>query len=103
MSVKMLDNVQDLVPALQRLAARHVAYGSTLEQYGAVGEALLYALEQVSGTQWNAAVADAWVTVYSLMLSVMIPAQVEADAAKKAKAAAAAATANGASAVANGL
>jgi hemoglobin-like flavoprotein len=80
-----------------------VAYGSTLEQYGAVGEALLYALEQVSGTQWNAAVADAWVTVYSLMLSVMIPAQVEADAAKKAKAAAAAATANGASAVANGF
>jgi hemoglobin-like flavoprotein len=101
MSVKMLDNVQDLVPALQRLAARHVAYGSTLEQYGAVGEALLYALEQVSGTQWNAAVADAWVAVYSLMLSVMIPAQVEADAAKKGKAAAA--TASGASAVPNGV
>jgi hemoglobin-like flavoprotein len=102
MSVKMLDNIEELIPALQRLAARHVAYGSTLEQYGAVGEALLYALEQVSGTQWNAAVADAWVTVYSLMLSVMIPAQVEAEQAKAAKAAAAA-TANGASAAANGL
>ena len=102
----MLDNVQDLVPALQRLAARHVAYGSTLEQYGAVGEALLYALEQVSGNQWNAAVADAWVTVYSLMLSVMIPAQIEADKVKQAKAAATASgesTANGAPTVANGL
>jgi hemoglobin-like flavoprotein len=95
----MLDDLPQLVPALQRLAERHVAYGSTIEQYTAVGAALLFALEQVSGTQWNADVADAWLTVYSLMLSVMIPAQVEAEQAKAAKAAA---TASGESA-ANGL
>ena len=49
LSVATLEDLPSLVPRLQSLAARHIRYGSTIAQYGAVGEALVWALQTVAG------------------------------------------------------
>ncbi|KAG5175611.1 globin-like protein [Tribonema minus] len=84
LSIATLADLPSLVPRLQSLAARHIRYGSTIAQYGAVGEALVWALQTVAGDAFTPAMAGAWVEVYSLILSFMIPAQVEAEAKRRA-------------------
>ncbi len=46
-AVSGLDNLDELVPVLQQLAKRHVAYGVTADDYTPVGNALLYTLKPV--------------------------------------------------------
>lgn len=80
-AVTALDKLDVLVPALEQLATRHINYGVKVEHYGVTGEVLLYALEKVSGPEnWTPEVAKAWLIVYSVMMSVMIPATQKAEA-----------------------
>lgn len=74
-AVHLLDSVDALRPKLEALALRHVAYGAKLEDFGVVGEALLYALAASLGPAlFTPEVEHAWVLSYSLMLSIMLPA-----------------------------
>lgn len=66
-----LDVVSDAASAL---AIRHVSYGVTADQYAPVGEALLWALEQLLGNRFGPAEAAAWTKAYALLSSVMIAA-----------------------------
>jgi len=80
-AVTALENLPVLVPTLEQLAIRHIAYGAKCEHYAVVGEVLLYALETCLGKDnWTPEVANAWLTVYSVMMSVMIPATQKAEA-----------------------
>jgi len=73
-AVSKLDDLETLVPILQSLAVRHVAYGVKDSHYQTVGAALLKTLEQGLGTEFTAEVKEAWTTVYNLMAEVMISA-----------------------------
>lgn len=51
----------------EALGKRHVAYGVSAEQYEAVGSALIWALGQCLGDDFNDEVEAAWRKVYGLM------------------------------------
>lgn len=73
-AVSLVDDLPKLVPALQDLAKRHVKYGVRVPHYAVVGEALLYALKTCLGEeQATSEVMHAWLTVYSVMISVILP------------------------------
>jgi hemoglobin-like flavoprotein len=70
--VNGLSNLPTILPAASALAKRHVQYGATMEHYGPVGEALLWALEKGLGPKWTPAVASAWTKAYTTLSGYMI-------------------------------
>lgn len=76
-----LENLDELVPAVQDLGRRHIGYGTLPEHYDAVGAALLWTLEQGLGDAWTPPAKDAWTTAYTVLATVMKAAAAEAKAA----------------------
>lgn len=70
-AVGKLHDLDTLVPILQGLAQRHVAYGVKDAHYQTVGGALLKTLGQGLGPDFTPAVHDAWASVYGVMSDVM--------------------------------
>ena len=73
-AVNSLNDLDALVPALQDLAIRHVAYDVKAEDYDTVGQALLWTLEKGLGDAFTPEVKEAWTETYVLMSSTMIAA-----------------------------
>lgn len=73
-AVGKLNDLGTLVPILQGLGKRHVAYGVADSHYATVGGALLKTLEQGLGPAFTPAVKSAWTEVYGVMADVMIKA-----------------------------
>lgn len=72
--VKSLDQALTLSDQLERLAVRHLAYGAQAAHYAVVGEVLLYSLEECIGEEeWTHEMKAAWLTAYSVMMTVMLP------------------------------
>src|SRR5258708_4964881 len=65
--VKGLDRLDALTPAIQQLGIRHVQYGVTRDDYAVVGEALLWALEQMLKERYTADVREAWTAMYGIV------------------------------------
>ena len=65
------DDMERLLPALAALGKRHADYGIEDRHFDSVGEALIWALSDVLGDAFSAAVRDAWSQAYSLIASVM--------------------------------
>jgi hemoglobin-like flavoprotein len=59
-AVNGLDRLDRIVPAVQQLGIRHVAYGVKEEHYSTVAAALLWTLEQGLGPDFTPEVRDAW-------------------------------------------
>jgi chemotaxis signal transduction protein/hemoglobin-like flavoprotein len=78
-----------LVPHLEELGRRHVAYGAVPAHYEAVGTVLVETLGEIAGDLWTDELRDAWSDAISLVATVMI----DAAAAVEAPATAAAPTA----------
>lgn len=76
LAVNRLDDLAVLVPALDQLGKRHVAYGVLPTHYQTVGAALLKTLEQGLGPAFTSEVKDAWTSVYAVMTDVMVKASV---------------------------
>ncbi|GAB2595995.1 globin domain-containing protein [Spirosoma areae] len=57
---------------LVQLAQRHTAYGVKPAHYKAVGQALLWTLEQGLGKDWNAEVHRAWEACYDDLTRIML-------------------------------
>lgn len=74
LAVKGLDNLDKLVPVLQKLGRAHSGYGVQAPHYVTVAEALLWTLEQGLGEAFTPEVKDAWTNVYSLLAETMIAA-----------------------------
>ena len=70
-AVKSLDDIDSLIPVLQDLAARHVDYGVTADDYTPVGNALIFALRTGLGNDFTPGLRAAWVEVYSTIANVM--------------------------------
>ena len=70
-AVNGLDRLEVIVPAVQDLGKRHVAYGVTDKHYDTVGAALVWTLEQGLGAEFTAEVKEAWVKVYGLLATTM--------------------------------
>ena len=66
-----------LIPILAELAERHVSYHVKAEHYGTVGLALVTTLERTLGSHVDAPTKAAWVELWSLICTVMIPAHVQ--------------------------
>ena len=70
-AVKGLERLDQLVPVVQDLGRRHVAYGVTDAHYETVGSALLWTLEMGLGRAFTPEVKDAWTTVYGVLATTM--------------------------------
>ena len=73
-AVRLLDMPGQLVPALQRLGARHAGYGVEPAHYASVGRALLDTRAMALGKQFDAATREAWTALYTLASRTMIEA-----------------------------
>ena len=70
-AVNSLDRMDQLLPALQSLGARHVIYGVRDKDYGTVGRALLWTLRKGLGEAFTPDVEAAWSNVYATLASAM--------------------------------
>jgi len=71
MAVKGLDDLNKLVPVLQRLAEKHVDYGVKAEHFTPVGNALLFALKQGLGDEFTKETRQAWVDTFRIVATTM--------------------------------
>lgn len=69
--VNGLNELGEIVPAVQALGRRHVDYNVKPEHYETVGAALLWTLEQGLGDAWNTDVEQAWTEVYGVLSTTM--------------------------------
>jgi nitric oxide dioxygenase len=72
--VNGLDDLSAIVPAVQALGKRHVAYGVKAEHYDLVGSALLWTLAQAFGKAFTDDVQAAWATAYGIVAETAITA-----------------------------
>lgn len=73
-AVKGLNDLDSIVPAVQKLGKRHAAYGVTEDHFAPVGEALLWTLEQGLGELWSPELKEAWAITYAVLADTMISA-----------------------------
>jgi hemoglobin-like flavoprotein len=71
LAVKGLDRLDQLVPAVQSLGARHAGYGVQDHHYETVGTALLWTLEKGLGEDFTPETREAWTKVYSVLSQTM--------------------------------
>jgi hypothetical protein len=71
MVVNNLPEPRRISPAIRDLAVRHVEYGVKLADYDALGEALLWTLEQVLGEDLSPSVREAWAVCYDELAGEM--------------------------------
>ena len=69
--VRSLDRLDELVPAVEALGRRHVAYGVRDAHYATVGGALLWTLQQGLRPAFTPATREAWTAAYTLLAGVM--------------------------------
>jgi len=80
-AVNGLDRLDAIVPAVQDLGKRHVAYGVKDEDYDTVAAALISTLEVGLDKFFTDDVREAWVTVYTVLASTMKDAAATAEVA----------------------
>jgi hemoglobin-like flavoprotein len=71
LAVRGLDNLEVLVPAVQKLGVGHVDYGVKEEHYAVVGEALIWTLGKGLGDAYTDEVKEAWLAVYTVLATTM--------------------------------
>lgn len=71
-AVNGLDDIEKLVPVVQKLGKGHAGYGVKPAHYGTVAQALLWALGEGLGDAFTPEVKEAWTNVYMLLAETMI-------------------------------
>lgn len=69
--VNSLTRLEEIVPTVQDLGRKHVAYGVRPEHYDTVGAALLWTLEQGLGSAFTPQVKAAWAAAYGTLATAM--------------------------------
>jgi methyl-accepting chemotaxis protein len=69
---KSLRNLEAITPTLQRLGAKHVAYGARPEHYPVVAAVMLDSMAAVAGDAWTAEIEGAWAAALTLVAGAMI-------------------------------
>ncbi len=70
-AIQGLDDINGLIPVLEKMAVQHLGYGVKERDYTTVGNALLFALKTGLGEQWNPELRQAWVDTYRIIAQVM--------------------------------
>ena len=70
-AIKSLDDLNALVPVLQNLAAKHIDYGVSVEDYTTVGNSLIFGLKTGFGDEFTPELKEAWIEVYTTIANVM--------------------------------
>lgn len=70
-AVNGLNDLNALVPVLQKLAVAHVDYGVTADDYTPVGNALINTLAQGLGSDFDPETKQAWKDLYRVVAQVM--------------------------------
>jgi hemoglobin-like flavoprotein len=86
-AVDGLDHLDDLVPILVKLGARHVKYGVRPEHFELGGEALIWTLEQGLGDALTPPVRDAWIEAWNAIAGAMLTGMRQAELAGASEAA----------------
>jgi hemoglobin-like flavoprotein len=79
-AVNGLDRLETIVPAVQDLGRRHVAYGVKDKDYDTVAAALIWTLGQGLGDAFTDELKDAWVETYTVLATTMKDAAAEVAA-----------------------
>jgi len=66
-----LDDLENILPAVQALGDRHVSYGVKAEYYKPAVEAFLWALEQHLGDDFSPALNEAWSLGFDTLVKAM--------------------------------
>ena len=72
--VGKLRQLGEVIPVLEGLAVKHVAYGVEEHHYATVGEALIQTLSLAFGERFTPELRNAWLTAYGAISGVMIAA-----------------------------
>ena len=67
-----LRDLDDIVPDLEDLGARHAEYGAEPAHYPVVGEILIAAMTEVAGDKWKPEYTAAWQEAYGVVQNVML-------------------------------
>ena len=70
-AVRSLDRLEQLLPAVHTLGARHVGYGVREGHYETVGRALIWTLRKGLGDSFTPEVEAAWAEVYAALAGAM--------------------------------
>ncbi|MCI0506523.1 MAG: globin domain-containing protein [Gammaproteobacteria bacterium] len=70
-AVNGLDKLEEIVPVVEGMGKRHVAYGVEDKDYNTVGTALLWTLKQGLDGAFTSEVEEAWTVVYTLLADTM--------------------------------
>jgi hemoglobin-like flavoprotein len=79
-AVAHLDDPAWLGRTLGEMGRRHVGYGVTREMYAPVGDALLSAMREAAGDDWNERLESQWSAAYGVIVDLMCPAAPAAEA-----------------------
>lgn len=71
-AVSTLNNIEQLIPVVEKLGKGHVGYGVQPKHYDAVGEALMWTLAQGLGEAFTPEAEDAWGAIYDTLAATMI-------------------------------
>lgn len=80
--VAKLNRMEELLPEVQQLGARHNHYGAQPFHYEMVGQCLIATLKEKIGPAWTPETQNAWITAYNMLKNVMIVAQAEVGSSK---------------------
>jgi hemoglobin-like flavoprotein len=72
--VGKLRQLGEVIPVLEGLAVKHVAYGVEEHHYATVGQALIQTLSLAFGERFTPELRSAWLTAYGTISGVMIAA-----------------------------
>lgn len=78
-TIEALDRFEELLPVLAELGRRHVNYGVQPYQYEKLRSALLWALGQALGLEFDRETRAAWDQLLSLISAVMLDATAQAQ------------------------
>ncbi|HVE58984.1 MAG TPA: globin family protein [Pyrinomonadaceae bacterium] len=70
-AVESLERIEEFIPQVRALGARHAHYGVEDRDYDSVGEALLWTLEKALSREFTARTKEAWAAVYGLLAETM--------------------------------
>ncbi|MDO6435209.1 globin domain-containing protein [Flavitalea sp. BT771] len=72
--VARLERIDEITDDIRNMAVRHKGYGVKAAHYKAVGDALLWTLEQGLGKDWTEDIREAWTLCYRTLSDAMIAA-----------------------------
>lgn len=70
-AVRGLGRLDEIIPAVRSLGARHAGYGVEDSHYETVGSALLWTLGQGLGPDFTSETEEAWAAAYTILAETM--------------------------------